>query len=424
MRYLLVFIFLCLMRPSVQGQGLPVTEPETVGMSAEALSRIDEALRHTVDTEKTAGIVTLIAREGKVVYHKSVGLMDREAGKPMPEDAIFRIASMTKPITVVAALMLYEDGKLHLDDPVATYLPAFEEMDVYAGTDQGTVQYQPLERPITIRDLLQYTSGLASFGFEKSPVDPQYEKALQGASSLADLTQRLATVPLLQQPGSGWKYSYDTNIIARIVEVVSGQDYRTYLKTQILGPLAMKDTDYYVTDENRDRLAALYTRTEQGLDRVTSSSAARPEQPHQRFLGSTGLVSTATDYARFLQMLLNGGTLDGVRLLREETVALMTQNHLPDAMQPIQVDTFPFPGQGFGFGVGVVTDDEDFGLPGTEGLYRWAGAAHTFFWVHPEEELIGVIMTQLVPVPSLMLDGVVQPLVYQALLDRRSSGTQ
>ena len=413
--YLLLLYLLLLIGPA-RAQGLPMASPAAVELSAPHLDSLSTALQRYVDEGKVAGLVAMIARRGQVAYHEAFGLLSRETGQPMPPDALFRIHSMTKPITSVAVLMLYEEGALALDDPVAKYVPAFARVEVYAGSEKsdGTTAVQ---RPIIVQDLLLHTAGLTSGSFGNTAVDALYrEKNPVGtARSLAALADALAGLPLLHQPGAAWTYSLATDVLARIVEVASGEAFDAFLQRRIFAPLQMHDTGFYVPAGKLDRLTSFYESTPEGLRLLDAPPASAYAHPPAFPRGNTGLLSTAADYVRFAQMLLNEGTLDGVRLLHPETVRLMTRNHLPPALIPLRVGPFTFSGQGFGLGVGVQVDAA--AQPGSEGLFWWVGSAHTYFWVDPQRDLIGILMTQLQPVGRYPILPAFHARVYDAVLD-------
>jgi CubicO group peptidase (beta-lactamase class C family) len=398
--------------------------PENAGVSASGLDRIREAMQAYVDDGKLAGLITMLARRGQVFHFECLGMMDLEANKPMQADTIFRIYSMTKPITSVAVMMLFEEGHLQLKDPVSRFIPAFQDIRVFVNETDAGLELADLEREVTIQDLLTHTSGLVYGDPEGSPVevmvwqaDRETEKVIPD-ETLAEWIPRLVRLPLAHQPGSQWHYGLSTDVLGYVVEVISGLAFDAFLDQRILGPLAMVDTGFYVPAEKIDRLAAMYGASEDGglqlMDAPETSQYARP----RRFLsGGGGLVSTAADYLRFAQMLLNGGELDGVRLLGQETVELMTMNHLPEPLMPIELGPLtPYlKGHGFGLGFAVVTDVAHCGLFGSEGAYSWGGAANTFFWVDPKEELIGLIMPQFTPSAHYPLQREFQELAYQVI---------
>lgn len=379
-----------------------------------------------VDQNKLAGLIAMVARCGKVVYFERFGMMDLEAAKPMQFDTIFRIYSMTKPITSVALMMLYEEGLFQLNDPVSKFIPEFANVKVFAGAaEEGADSKHPfelteLEREITILDLLTHTAGLTYDFLEDSPVDAIYLEAdlHRPDRTLEEVIHKIVKLPLVHQPGTAWRYSMATDVLGYLIEVISGMSLDVFLEQKILKPLGMEDTGFYVPEAKLGRLAATYSPTENGgielLDAPATSHYSKPP----RFLsGGIGLVSTASDYMRFAQMLLNGGELDGVRLLGRKTIELMTINHLPDELIPIQLGPHTLHGCGFGLGFRVLVDVAQAGRLASEGEFGWGGAASTSFFVDPKEELIGLLLTQLMPSRYYPIRDEFKVLVYQALID-------
>jgi len=400
-------------------ESIPTTAPDEVGLSSEKLAAVDAAMQAYVDKNKLPGIVILIAREGKLAHAGLYGKMDREAGKAMRRDAIFRIYSMTKPITTSGLMMLYEEGKFQLDDPVAKYIPALGDLKVYAGKQDGEIQLAPLERPITIRDLMRHTAGLAYGIFPLTPVDAMYRdaKILDRDQTLDEMIAKLAKLPLAAQPGTRWLYSIAVDVQGKLIETLSGQSLDEYFQQRIFTPLQMTDTAFYVPSDKLDRMTVNYG---PGGDNnlapidpaATSQFATKP-----KFLsGGGGLVSTADDYLRFCQMLLNEGELDGVRLLKPETVAEMTKNQLPDKLVPISLGPLPMANMGFGLGVSVRVATGKNDPAGSLGAYGWGGAASTQFFIAPREDLVCVAMTQFMPVTQNYFMEL-QKLVFDALLE-------
>lgn len=391
---------------------LPQTDPADVGVSAERLEQIPLAMQRYVDEGKVAGIVTMVARRGHLVHWEAVGFRDLESQDALEPNDIFRIYSMTKPVTSVAVMMLVEDGSISLDDPVSRHLPPFADMEVYS---EG--ELVPPHDPVTIADLLGHTSGL-SYGsfFGQTHVDSLYTASDVFSGDLANLVEEVADLPLLYHPGSLWTYSVSTDVLARLVEVVGGQPFDEFLKARIFGPLGMTDTDFFVPAEKTTRFTTNYTAAGNGPLQVMDSPVESTYNTRPELLsGGGGLVSTAADYVRFAQMLLNGGELDGVRLLRPQTVELMRTNRLAEDLIPIRISTWTGDGYGFGLGFSVLVDADASPVPDNNGVFRWWGIASTYFWIDPEAELIGLVMTQLFP-PSLpMLDAEFQTLVYDAL---------
>ncbi|MBX3413229.1 MAG: beta-lactamase family protein [Pirellulales bacterium] len=410
----------CLGAGAAQAEdALPAAPPSEVGLSEEKLAAIDEAMQSYVDKQKLAGIVVLIAREGKVAHAGVYGKLDREADKPMTRDALFRIYSMSKPITSAALMTLYDEGRFQLDDPVSKYLPELGDLKVYAGKKEGAVQLAALERPITIRDLMRHTSGLAYGIFPASPVDALYRdaKVLDRDQTLDEMLEKLSKLPLAAQPGDKWMYSISVDVQGKLIEKLSGKPLDEYLQERIFTPLKMTDTAFYVPSEKLARMTVNYgpggeTKLKPIDPAATSQFATKPA-----FLsGGGGLVSTADDYLRFCQMMLNGGELDGARILKPETVAMMTENQLPDELVPIALGPLPMPNMGFGLGFSVRVAQGKNEPAGSVGAYGWGGAASTQFFIAPRENLVCVAMTQFMPATQLYVQEL-QKLVFQSLLE-------
>ncbi|HEV8068451.1 MAG TPA: serine hydrolase domain-containing protein [Planctomycetaceae bacterium] len=391
---------------------LPQVSPAEVGLSAKKLEKVKTIVQAQVDRKQIAGAVVLVARRGKIAFLEPFGKLDLKSGKPMRPDAIFRFYSMTKPITSVAALMLVEAGKLRLDDPVGNYLPELQNLRVYAGKDQTVAA----KRPVTIRDLMRHTSGFTYGMPNGSPVDRLYIKNKIDERTLPDMIRTLGTLPLQDQPGTRFNYSYSTDVLGRVIEIVSGEPLDQFLFERILHPLEMHDTGFSIADNKLDRFATAYARGgKAGLGVIDLPARSRYRKQAKFFSGGGGLVSTARDYCRFCQMLLNGGELDGARMLRPETVAQMTSNQLPPEALPIKLGGFPVPGHGFGLGVMVRLDNKP--APTLlDGEYSWSGAASTYFWVAPKPQVIVIILQQIEPIDvSLQLQ--LKPVIYAAIAD-------
>jgi len=418
-----LLLALSLVAAAATAQELTTAKPESVGLSSERLERITTKIQQTIDDKRIAGAVTLVARHGKVVYLKSQGSLDREANKPMRSDAIFRICSMTKPITSLAVMMLYEDGKFLLEDPVSKYLPEFKNPKVFVKAADGREPYTiPAAREITIKDLLTHTSGL-TYDWNES-LGAQYKAAhvasglLPYDGTIADNVKRLASVPLLFSPGTRWEYSLGIDVLGRLVEVTSGMPLDQFFRKRIFEPLGMKDTYFYLPEDKVDRLAVAYTYYDgKGLERFPdtpivegsfSYSADYPYRgPKKLFAGGAGLSSTAADYYRFCQMMLQGGKLGDVRLLSRKSVELMSHDQLGHIS-----DDQAF---GIGFGLdGVKTPLKELGSPGS---YGWGGFFYTQFSIDPKEDMIVIFMGQLHPTGGLNLDSQVHALAYQAIVD-------
>ncbi len=409
-------------------QNVSLAKPESVGMSAARLERIGTAMQRYVDRGEVPGVVTLVARRGRLVHLQAVGYRDAESKAPMTTDTIFRIASMTKPITSVAAMMLFEEGHFLLSDPVAKWLPEFADMKVVQVAPAGErveTPYTtvPAKRPITIKHLLTHTAGLANS--YRGMTQPELAKlaALRTPNdTMTDTLARLSKLPLNFQPGDAWEYGPATDVVGRLVEVISGQSLDEFFRQRIFDKLGMNDTHFYLPQSKVNRLAALYQPGTDKKIQLTEAATAESRwvrEPHVYFAGAGGLVSTPLDYWRFHQLMLNGGQLDGVRLLGRKTVELMTTNHIGDL--PIWLTG---PGYGFGLGYSVVKDVGATGLPASVGSYGWGGAFCTYFWVDPVEEMIGIVMTQVRPYNHLNIRQEFQVLACQAIVDARDESTK
>ncbi len=412
------FLLIVFLPASLSAQSLPTAVPEDVGMSSERLERVSEALEAYVDRGEVAGSVAIVVRHGKVAYLEAFGQQDIEAGRGMANDSIFRIASQTKAIVTTAIMMLQEEGKLMISDRLAKYIPEFAETQVAVARKDGGYDLEA-GRPITLRHLITHTSGI-SYG--TGPASAEWDKAgfqqwyfADKNEAIGETIRRMASLPFDAQPGEQWIYGYSIDILGAVVEKASGMALDAYLQTHIFDPLSMNNTHFYLPHEKRDRFAAVYGRTREGeLTRAQDSDAwngqgAYVDGPRKSFSGGAGLLSTASDYARFLQLLLNGGELDGARLLSPTTVNLMGQNHLGD---------IPFrPGQGFGLGFFVVTDLGERGVPGSVGEFGWGGAYHSTYWEDPANDLLVVYLTQLRPTGGLDDREKIRTLVYQAVIE-------
>jgi CubicO group peptidase (beta-lactamase class C family) len=407
-------LFVFLFSAGVRAEELPRATPKEAGMSADKLDRIKSVVQSAVDKNQTAGLVVLVARQGKVVYLESFGKMDVEAGKPMLQDAIFRIYSMTKPITVAGALVLSEEGKFKLDDPVSKYLPEFKGLRVHAGKGDQTIE---AKREMTVRDLMRHTSGLTYGMPNGSPVDKLYiaNKIEDPGDSLADMVGKLGKLPLQYQPGTRFHYSVSTDVLGRVIEAVSGKTLDEFLSERIFRPLDMRDTGFVVPPEKLNRFTASYRSTGKGmLTVIDAPSTSRYRAPRKYLSGGGGLLSTARDYSRFCQMLLNSGTLQGARVLRPETVREMTTNQLPPEAMPMTLNGFAQPGLGFGLGVSVRLDTKSSKPDPGAGEYGWSGAASTYFWVAPRTELMVIVLQQIQPF-NFGLQLALKPAIYSAI---------
>ena len=402
---------------------------EEVGMSSERLARIVPGMQRLIDAKKIPGTVTLVARHGKVVHFEAAGSQNVEAGEPMRKDTLFRLYSQSKPITGVATMILFEEGHFLLGDPIAKYLPEFKSMRVFKGMKGGEIETEPA-RAITIHHLLTHTSGL-TYDFLPSPVARLYQEngvvgAAPGArfANLEEWSQALAKQPLVAQPGTAWNYSVGMDVLGRLIEEVSGQTFREFLMERIFVPLGMSDTDFYVPDDKLARFAANYSPSAEGMSLVDAPETSPYRKLPALEMGGSGLVGTAADYLRFAQMLANGGEIDGVRILGSKTVELMMSNHMHPEMPPDPLSSLFGAmggerawGMGFGLTGSVVTDPALAGLPVSEGVFSWGGAATTHFWVDPEEDLVGIVLTQLLPDGTYPVRQLMQLLTYQAIVD-------
>ncbi len=403
--------------PAKAEPALPEASAQETGFSAEGLEALGAWTRSYAEDGKLAGLITLVAKDGKIAHFQTAGVRDLETQAPMTRDTLFRIFSMTKPVTSVAIMMLVEDGKLGLDDPIADHIPAFADARVYVSGEGEAMVTEPAERAITVRDLLTHSSGLTYGIFGDHPVDKLYMEAglYAGGRSSGELVQVLAGLPLLKQPGTGWHYSLATDVLGHLVEVVSGKTLDVFFEEEIFQPLGMTDTVFFADQADFPRLATVYQKAEEGegivpeTDRM--SAVGRDQDRWGLMSGGGGLVSTTDDYLRFCQMLLNGGTFNGVRLLEEETVARMSRNHLAEAYLPYSRQEKGF---GFGLGFSVLMDEEEAGL-GSEGEYAWGGAASTVFWIDPKEDIIAILMTQFVPSYAYPLREEFKAKIYEAL---------
>jgi CubicO group peptidase (beta-lactamase class C family) len=401
------------------------TRPEQVGLCSTRLARIDAWRDKLIADGKLPGALTLVARRGEIAHLGTTGLADIARGVPLATDTIFRIYSMTKPLTTVAAMMLYEDGHFQLDDPISCVLPAFANMRVATGGFRAKFETVPAERDITYRDLMTHTSGL-TYGFmEATLVDAAYRAVgvdfQTSEASLREVVDLAATIPLLAHPGTRWNYSISTDVLGCLVETISGMPFARFIAERIAGPLGMVDTDFSVPDAKQARFAANYVIGPDGKLMLYDDPETSRFRKHPRVCsGGGGLVSTAADYLRFCQMLLNKGERDGVRLLGRKTVELMTSNHLAGDMGDMGAPRFSestYVGIGFGLGFSVMLDPARAQIVGTPGEYAWGGAASTAFWVDPGEEMIVLLMTQLTPSSTWPIRRELRVLSYQAVID-------
>ncbi len=422
------------------GGGLPSATPEEVGLSETRLARITSAMKDDVENGELRGALAMVARNGKVAYFETAGMADTENNVRMREDTIFRIYSMSKPITSVAVMTLFEEGRFFLNDPVSKYLPELAEMNVIVedppeassgvfnlpdddpgersttSTTLADVTTVPAEREMTVQDLLRHTAGFTYGFFGNSEVDQIYTQMgiLTTEKTIAETVEKLSKIPLKHQPGKTWEYSVSVDVLGRFIEVIADQRFDEFLQDRIFGPLGMVDTGFYVPDEKLERFAQLYTPAPEGNGVVPA-----PQFFSRNFVnnpthhsGGGGMVSTASDYLRFCQMLLNGGELDGVRILSRKTVELMTADHTRDIDIAMRSR-----GYGFGLGFAVAEDIGRAGVLTSPGEYNWGGAAGTKFWIDPQEQLIGIYMVQILPHTGLTFGNEFKILAYQAIAD-------
>lgn len=397
---------------------LPVAAPETVGLSPQLLRQVPTALEQLVDDGKIAGAVVAVARDGRLVLHEAVGYADKEDQRPMATDSIFRIYSMTKPITSVGVMMLVEQGQLSLDDPVSQYLPELAHPQVYVAGEGDEAEFEPAEREITVRDLLRHTSGYTYGFFGDTYVDKQYRRAavLFPNTDLETTVAKIGRLPLLNQPGEKFHYSVSTDVLGRLIEVVSGQPLDAYFDTRIFTPLNMDDSGFFVAAHNQPRLVNNYrlAKDNKSLEIEDDADASRYLKRPRLLSGGGGLVSTCGDYLRFCQMVLNQGELDGARLLKPETVDQMLTNQLPAAAPDVMMQGLRRKGVGFGLGFSTVYAETSASAPVPLGEAGWGGAASTHFWLSPKHNLAVVVLTQRMPF-TFQAEAVVKPIVYQAI---------
>ncbi len=386
--------------------------PESLGLSRARLNRFSAALSEQKDKQRLPGVVVMVVRRGKLAYFEALGQRDPVSGDAMRPDSIFRIYSMTKPVVSVAAMMLFDEGRLFLSDPVAKYLPEFKDTPVGVVREDGVIDHVPATCAMTVQDLLRHTSGLTYEILAEAPIRKLYARAkiYRRDWTSEDFSKALAALPLMYQPGTVWDYSRATDVLGRLVEVVSGQPLRDFFQTRIFGPLGMVDTGFHVPASQLHRLAEPFALDP---DSGAEVKVLDVRAPVAMDMGGGGLVSTAADYARFCQMMINGGQLDGHRLLSRKTVELMTSDHLGGL--PSMSDLLP-PGHGFGLGFAVRLQTGIAPVAGSEGLYFWGGLAGTTFFIDPKEDLYAVLMVQA-PGQRDEVRALFRNLVYAAIGD-------
>ncbi len=409
---------------------MQTVSPEQVGVAADRLAYLDSTLQRYVDQHKLAGVVAVLSRRGHIFHAKGYGLADLVTGHPMQPDTLIRLWSVTKVITAVATMMCYERGEFVLDQSIVDFIPGFRSTRVYAGMNEDRPRLVDQERPMTVRQLLTHTGGIASgFGGASEPPEGMMREMIEGLRrghpSLAEVVDGIAQVPLVAQPNTLWRYGASFEILARLVEIVSGQSYVDFMRTRVLDPLGMTDTSYIVSHAQIDRFSAFYTTAEDGslalIEAPDQSIHYIPDgrmPPGMWTPGGYGLVSTALDMQRLGNMLLNRGTLNGVRVLAPSTVDLMTTNHLPPALIPYHFpNAQPIYGYGHGLGVHTLMDRGLAGTPCANGEYWKDGGSGTLLWVDPQVELVGTVCYQLDPFWIHPVFAAVKALTYQALLD-------
>ena len=386
------------------------------GLSSERLTRINDRMQEYIDQQKLVGISTLVARNGQVVHFAAQGQQDREKNIPLSRDTIFRIYSMTKPVTAVAALTLWEQGKFHMNDPIDMYLPQLKDLQVYVSGEGDNMVTEKQKQPIRIIDLFMHTAGL-SYGFSQSPVDKLYQQMFATANfkNADEMLDAIAKLPLNHQPGEKWHYGVNTDIIGFLVEKLSGKKLGEYMQEVIFDPLKMNDTGFHVTEDKRDRLKQIYTVGDKGQTVVRPVGALGDYQSDpQVHNGGGGLVSTMDDYLTFAQMLLNGGEVNGTRILGRKTVEYMRTNHMPKHLVPFEPGAA---GEGYGLAVSVTVDEGQLKFMGSEGNFGWGGMASTYVRIDPKENMIILGMSQFVPIGFHRYHDDLRNLVYQALVD-------
>lgn len=416
---LTLFLSLPLVPEVGLAQELRTASPESVGMSSEKLERLTLTLQHYVDDGQLAGAVAIVARRGKIAYLEAVGYRDKETDSAMAANTVFRIASQTKALVSVGVMMLQEDGKLLITDPIGKYLPEFMSTTVAQPNERGGYDEVSANRNITIRDLLTHTagisygSGLARNRWVDANITGWY--FADRNETAGAVMARLATLPLDAHPGERWIYGFNTDILGAMIEKISGQTLEVFLREHVFAPLGLNDTHFFLPEQKVNRLATVYSSTDNGkIERAPDpghmvGQGAYVNGPRVSFSGGAGLLSTAVDYATFLQMMLNGGELNGKRLLSRTTVDSMTTNHIGG------IDFRA--GQGFGLGFSIVHDPSALGLPASIGEFGWGGAYHSTYWVDPVEQLVVVYLTQLIPARNIDDHGKLRTLIHQAIID-------
>ncbi len=412
-RLLFCVLFPLSMTGTLRSQEMPQVTPAEAGLSAEKLAQVKTLVQGAIDNRQTAGAVVLVARKGKIAYLEALGKLNAATGRPMTADAIFRLRSMSKPITTAAALLLLDEGKFKLADPVSQYFPEWKGLRVHSAKGELV----DAKREMTIRDLMRHTSGLGYGMSRNHPIDKIYiDKGIDGPNhTLAEMVTQLGGIPLLDQPGEQFRYSVSTDVLARLIEVVSGKPIDQFLQERLFLPLDMKDTGFLVPEGKIERLTALYQQAKSGELKIIDNPVTSRYRTQRKYLsGGGGLVSTARDFARFCQMLLNQGEWQGKRLLRPETVKEMMSNQLPAGALPMRINGFPLPGMGFGLGGSVRLEAYLSKTDPAGGEFAWSGASSTNFSIAPRPEMIVIILQQVEP-QQVFLPMLLQSAIYGAI---------
>jgi len=418
--FALSFAAAALLAPAqAQVKELPRAKPEAVGMSSERLARIGATLKADIEAKRIPGVVIIVARHGKVVMYEAMGKLDPAGDAPMTRDAIFRIYSMSKPITTLTAMTLVEEGRLKLDDPVSKYIPSFAKMQVGVekadpAGGKATLELVPARRPITIQDLMRHTSGITYGFFGTGLVKTMYSEAKLSDTAMTneEMADRVAKLPLAYQPGTTWDYSHSTDVLGRVIEVVTGKSLLQAEKERLLNPLGMPNTEFYVTDPAKQKRLAEPFANDRSIG--VNATIGDPRVAGRYESGGGGMLSTAMEYARFAQMLLNGGTLEGKRYVSPKTLAYMTSDHLGTAIATTPL-YLPGPGNGFGLGFAVRKVSGEASYPSEAGSFYWGGAGGTYFWVDPKTDLFVVFMMQS-PKERVYYRGVLYNMIYAAVM--------
>jgi len=403
---------------------MQVSSPEAVGLSSERLNNISVKMQEYVDNGNAPGFVTLVARKGQVVHYETCGYRDVEAQLPVEKDTIFRIYSMTKPITSIALMQLYEQGKFQLYDPVKRYIPEYGKTKVFAGVGILGNELVEQETPMTIHQLLTHTAGLTYGFFYDNPVEEMYRNSIfrNSTVTLEEKIRSMAQYPLIAQPGTKWNYSISTDVCGYLVEVISGMPFADYLQEHIFGPLGMTDTAFHITEDKFDRFAKLYQSN--FMDGSFHEFMGSPHIPLKDYSkptrtpgGGGGLISTTEDYLKFTHMLLNKGEYEGTRIIGRKTLEFMTTNHLKPEQRPFTLGTTTYHGKGFGLGFSVLMNPAQTGVINSVGTFEWSGAATTKFWVDPREQIVCILMTQLMDNFTIPFHDDFRVMTYQALIE-------